>query len=77
MNYPPSLKLPDATLTDQKGGVLKITMTYDKEPRMYGGFGWLYFHVFLFISIYLFNFWFETPPPHVRFKWMTQNQVRG
>ena len=44
---------------------------------MYGGFGWLYFHVFLFISIYLFNFWFETPPPHVRFKWMTQNQVRG
>lgn len=22
--------------------------------------------MFLFISIYLFNFWFETPPPHVR-----------
>ena len=34
MNYPPSLKLHDATLADQEGGVLKITRQYDTEPRI-------------------------------------------
>ena len=34
MNYPASLKLHDATLTDQYGGVLKITTQYDTEPRI-------------------------------------------
>ena len=34
MNCPPSLKLHDATQTDQSGGILKITTHYDTEPRI-------------------------------------------
>ena len=34
MNYPPSLKLHEATLSDQWGGVLKVTTQYDTEPRI-------------------------------------------
>ena len=67
MNYPLSLKLHDATLTNQKGSDVKIATQYDTkqisdtfhEKRvMYGGFDLLANHLlvlFIILTIYFTN----------------------
>ena len=63
MNYPPSLKLHDATLADQEGGSMTGSMTQNQEQIekkiswervMYGGFA-LLDHSLLLFSLVDYN----------------------